>query len=91
MTSGLKMASVFVNVSQGGRVVIPAEIRSRMGISAGDQVLLDWSEATKELKIVTRKQRLQQARDLVAKYANEPGESVVDELIQERREAAKSE
>ncbi|EIJ34801.1 AbrB/MazE/SpoVT family DNA-binding domain-containing protein [Thiothrix nivea] len=78
------------NVSQGGRIVIPAEIRQKMGIAIGDQVLLDWSEETRELRVFTRKQRLQHARDLVRKYARKEG-SVVDELIQERRKAAADE
>ena len=37
------MTSVAANVSQGGRIVIPADIRQKMGIAMGDQVLLDWS------------------------------------------------
>jgi AbrB family looped-hinge helix DNA binding protein len=84
------MTSVAANVSQGGRIVIPADIRQKMGIAIGDQVLLDWSEATQELRVFTRKQRLQHARDLVRQYAR-PGVSVVDELIQERRKAAADE
>lgn len=84
------MTSIAVNVSQGGRVVIPAEIRQKMQIEVGDQVLLDWSDETGELRIFTRKQRLQHARNLVRKYTRK-GVSVVDELIQERRKAAADE
>ena len=84
------MTSMAVNVSQGGRVVIPAEIRQKMQIEVGDQVLLDWSDETGELRIFTRKQRLQHARDLVRKYARKDV-SIVDELIQERRRAAADE
>lgn len=84
------MTSMAANVSQGGRIVIPAEIRQKMGIEIGDQVMLDWSEETHELRVFTRKQRLQYARDLVRKYARKEG-SIVDELIQERREAATDE
>jgi AbrB family looped-hinge helix DNA binding protein len=84
------MTSIAVNVSQGGRVVIPAEIRQKMQIEVGDQVLLDWSDETGELRIFTRKQRLQHARNLVRKYARKDV-SVVDDLIQERRKAAADE
>nr|CAA6804841.1 MAG: SpoVT/AbrB domain-containing protein [uncultured Thiotrichaceae bacterium] len=81
------MTSLAINVSQGGRVVIPAEIRQKMGIRAGDQVLLDWSEDTGELRLLTRKQRLNNAQKLAQKYAD-PNISVVDEFIEERRKAA---
>jgi hypothetical protein len=61
-----------------------------MGVSIGDQVLLSWSDEAHELRIATRAQRLQRARDLVKPYANAKG-SVVDALIRERRQAAADE
>lgn len=84
------MSPISVQVSQGGRIVIPAEIRQKMGVSIGDQVLLSWSDETHELRIATRTQRLQHARDLVKHYANTT-DSVVDALIRERRQAAADE
>ena len=81
------MSSTAIQVSQGGRIVIPVEIRQKMGIKAGDQVLLTWSEESHELHVSTRKQRLSHARALVKRYADADG-SVVDELIQDRRQAA---
>jgi AbrB family looped-hinge helix DNA binding protein len=84
------MSPISAQVSQGGRIVIPAEIRKKMGVSIGDQVLLSWSDETRELRIATRTQRLQHARDLVKRYASTT-DSVVDELIRERRQAAADE
>ena len=84
------MSVIAVQVSHGGRIVIPAEIRQKMGITIGDQVLLSWSDEAQELRIATRAQRLQYARDLVKPYANAKG-SVVDALIRERRQAAADE
>lgn len=81
------MPQIAVQVSQGGRIVIPAEIRLKMGVSIGDKVLLSWSDEVSELRIATRKQRLQNALGLVKTYAT-PSESVVDSLISERRQAA---
>ncbi len=81
------MASILVQVSVGGRVVIPVDIRKKMGIKIGDQVLLDWLEDSKELRIATRKQRLTVSRELVKNYTKNEG-SVVDELIKQCREAA---
>lgn len=84
------MLAIAVQVSQGGRIVIPAEMRQKMGINIGDQVLLSWSDDAHELRIATRKQRLQNALDLVKLYTT-PTDSVVDELIRERRQAATDE
>jgi len=84
------MSSIAVQVSQGGRIVIPAEIRQKMGINIGDQVLLSWSDEVHELRIATRKQRLKHAVDLVKRYATAT-DSVVDGLIRERRQAASDE
>jgi AbrB family looped-hinge helix DNA binding protein len=84
------MSSIAIQVSQGGRIVIPADIRQKMGISIGDQVLLTWQEGSQELRIATRKQRLQHARQLVQQHIKTQ-DSVVDELIRERRQAAADE
>lgn len=81
------MSQISVQVSQGGRIVIPAEIRLKMGVNIGDKVLLSWSDEAHELRIATRKQRLQNAVDLVKCYATST-DSVVDSLISERRQAA---
>ena len=84
------MSFTTAQVSQGGRIVIPADIRKKMGIDIGDQVLLTWSEEDHELRVVTRKQKRQHAQELVRQYANFEN-SVVDELIRERRQAATNE
>ena len=81
------MSQISVQVSQGGRIVIPAEIRLKMGVNIGDKVLLSWSDEVHELRIATRKQRLQNAVGLVKRYATST-DSVVDSLIRERRQAA---
>lgn len=84
------MSPIAVQVSQGGRIVIPAEIRQKMGVNIGDQVFLSWSDDAHELRIATRKQRLQHAVELAKRFAS-PAGSVVDELIRERRQAATDE
>ncbi len=81
------MSLITAHISQGGRIVIPAELRQKMGVAVGDQVLLSWSDDTLELRIATRKQRLQHALDLVKRYATAT-DSVADELIRERRQTA---
>ncbi len=77
-----------LRVNQNGRVVIPASFRKALGINAGDQLVLRIEDD--ELRIMTLKRRLERAQRLVRKYVK-PGVSLVDELIAERREAAKHE
>lgn len=84
------MSPIAVQVSKGGRIVIPAEICQKMGISDGDKVLLSWFDDIHELRIATRKQQLQHALDLVKQHVTTT-DSVVDELIRERRQAAADE
>ncbi|NOT83212.1 MAG: AbrB/MazE/SpoVT family DNA-binding domain-containing protein [Methylococcaceae bacterium] len=79
------MTSSIAQVSTDGRIVIPVEIRRKMGIHAGDQLILSYHES--ELHIATRKQRLQQAQVLVKAYVDNTV-SLADELIRERRAEA---
>ena len=75
-------------VNENGRVVIPASYRKALGIKAGDEVILRMEDD--ELRITTMKRRIERAQRLVRKYVK-PGTCLVDELIAERREAAKRE
>jgi AbrB family looped-hinge helix DNA binding protein len=75
-----------MRVNENGRVVIPASFRKALGIRAGDEVILRMEDD--ELRITTMKHRIERAQRLVRKYVK-PGTSLVDELIAERREAAK--
>jgi AbrB family looped-hinge helix DNA binding protein len=77
-----------VRVNENGRVVIPASFRKALGIELGDEVVLRIEGD--ELRITTLKRRIQQAQRLVRKHVK-PGRSLVDELIAERREAARNE
>ncbi len=78
------MSSMIAQVSAGGRIVIPAEIRRLMDINSGDQVVLSYHDG--ELHIATRKQRLQQAKDIVKSSGVKS--SLADELLEERRKEA---
>jgi AbrB family looped-hinge helix DNA binding protein len=78
----------FARVNENGRVVIPASYRKALGIKAGDQVILRMEDD--ELRITTMKRRLERAQRRVRQYV-EPGVSLADELIAERREAARRE
>jgi len=69
-------------------VVIPASFRKRLGIRPGDEVILRIEDD--ELRISTLKRNIERAQKLVRKYIKRKG-SLVDELIAERREAARRE
>lgn len=77
-----------LKVNENGRVVIPAAFRKALGIYPGDTVIL--SVEDDELRITTMKRRIERAQQRAQKYLK-PGISLVDELIAERREAARSE
>jgi AbrB family looped-hinge helix DNA binding protein len=75
-------------VNENGRVVIPASFRKALGINIGDEVVLRMEDD--ELRITTLKRRVERAQRLVRKHVKR-GTSLVEELIAERREAARNE
>ena len=77
-----------VRVSQNGRVVIPASFRKALGIDVGDEVLLRIQDD--ELRITTQQRRIRRAQRRARRYLK-VGTSLVDELLAERREAARNE
>jgi AbrB family looped-hinge helix DNA binding protein len=72
-------------IGEGGRIVIPAEIRRELGVGVGDELLLKVENG--ELRAWTRAQAIKRAQALLRKYVPE-GVSLVDELIAERRREA---
>jgi AbrB family looped-hinge helix DNA binding protein len=77
-----------VRINENGRVVIPASFRRALGINSGDTIVLRIEN--NELKLTTLRQRLAKAQQLLRKHVP-ASTSLVDELIAERREAAKRE
>lgn len=77
-----------LKVSENGRVVIPAQVRRRLGLSAGDEIILEQEETG--YRLTTRRQRIEEARRYLRRYVK-PGVSLSRELMAERREAAKHE
>jgi AbrB family looped-hinge helix DNA binding protein len=75
-------ARVWTKVGEGGRVVIPAEIRRLIGVKEGDRILLLVEDG--ELHVITVSQGIKRAQELARPYVR-PGVSIVDELIAERR------
>ena len=77
-----------MRVNENGRVVIPAAFRKHLGIRAGDQLELRIEDD--ELRISTLRRNIHRAQRLVRKHIS-PNISLVDELIAERRQAARDE
>jgi AbrB family looped-hinge helix DNA binding protein len=77
-----------LKISKNGRVVIPADFRRALGVASGGEIILRWEDD--ELRISTIKQNIERAQRRARQYIK-PGVSLVDELIAERRAAAKRE
>lgn len=75
-----------MKMSEGGRVVVPVEIRRSLGLQEGDTVLFELRDG--EAVLTTRKARLARARALFRQYVPEGSPSLADELITERRAEA---
>ncbi|MEI8207556.1 MAG: AbrB/MazE/SpoVT family DNA-binding domain-containing protein [Methylococcales bacterium] len=45
------MSMITVQVAEEGRIVIPAEVRQKMGIRVGDHIALSWSDGSPELRL----------------------------------------
>jgi AbrB family looped-hinge helix DNA binding protein len=75
-------------IQDGGRVVIPVELRRALKLGSGDVVTMS---ATKdgEVRMITTRQAIKRAQEFIKKRISRK-RSLVDELIAERRkEAAK--
>lgn len=79
---------VRTKVTQGGRIVIPADMRRRLGIEVGEDVNIALDGES--LRILTQKESIKRAQALVSKFVPK-GVSLVDELIADRRREAANE
>jgi AbrB family looped-hinge helix DNA binding protein len=73
-------------MSKEGRVLIPASVREELGLNVNEPLALYVQDG--EVRIVSRVHAVRQLQQRMAKY-KKSGESVVDELLKERREEAK--
>ena len=75
-----------VTLDAFGRIAIPEHLRSALGVSAGDDLLI--SLDGEELRLFTRTAGLRVAQRIVSKYLHQ-GDSLSDELLEDRgREVA---
>lgn len=73
-----------VKMSQGGRIVIPAELREKLNINQGDELVFE--ERDGELILSSKRQRLKKIQaECFRLLSVDESVSLVDELIAERR------
>lgn len=79
-----------LKIDSAGRIVIPAEMRAAMLVKPGETVVAHVVDG--EFRIVSPAVALKRVQAFARKWKEEhPGESVVDELIADRREEARRE
>jgi AbrB family looped-hinge helix DNA binding protein len=76
-------------MGEGGRLVIPAEFRRDLGLTPGALVVISETDEG-DLRISTPAAGLRRARELVRRYV-QPGDSLADELLADRRREAERE
>jgi AbrB family looped-hinge helix DNA binding protein len=69
-------------MGQSGRIVIPNEYRRKLGLEAGDDIIMHLDE--EGLRLYTPAQAVARAQALVRRYVPEE-RSLSEELISERR------
>lgn len=85
---GIMGVNIRTRVTQGGRIVIPAEMRKQLGIEIGDDVSLSVQDGS--VNISSSKSALERLRRLAQTVVKE-NVSVVDELIADRRRESENE
>ncbi len=76
---------VSTKIDRTGRVLIPLKIRRELDLTENTDLILRVENG--ELRMHTREAAIKRARERL-KRLKKPGESIVDEFLAERREAA---
>lgn len=73
---------VTLQIKEGGRVVLPSDVRSLLGVGEGDA--LSGEIVDGELRLMSRSTAIRKAQEIVRRHVPE-GTSLVDELLADRR------
>jgi AbrB family looped-hinge helix DNA binding protein len=76
---------VRTQISKSGRIIVPVKLRNALEIQAGDEILLRLENGS--IRLIPLRQAVALAQKAVRRYVPE-GVSLVDTLIQARREDA---
>lgn len=82
------MSNTVAKITMGGRVLIPADFRKRLGLEVGDEVILALEEGT--VRLMPPREAIRRAQALVRAHVPE-GRSLSEELLAERRRDSRSE
>lgn len=85
----IEEAEAKARINKNGRIVIPAQIRQKMGLKPGDTVLMKL-DAEGELHIESHRARIRRIQESL-RHLIPPDRLLSDELIAERREEARRE
>lgn len=77
------MAGVATVVTKGGRLVLPAKVRSILKIVDGERVVIEVQPGG-YLTVTPLRVKIQEVQKRMAKY-KVPGVSMVDDLLEDRR------
>jgi AbrB family looped-hinge helix DNA binding protein len=80
------MSARQVKVAAGGRIVIPGAFRKGLGLSVGDDLVVEMTDG--ELRVRSLQAAVRRAQEAVRTDIPDPDRSLVDELIAERRAEA---
>ncbi len=79
------MTSQAVKIVDGGKLIIPAQFRRKLGINTGDTVVVELASDGLHVRSLSASVRL--AQDIVREFVPD-GVNLADELISERRAEA---
>jgi bifunctional DNA-binding transcriptional regulator/antitoxin component of YhaV-PrlF toxin-antitoxin module len=80
--TGYYMLTTKVKLSQGGRIVLPTQIRKALAIEIGDELFM--KVENQQLKIFSFRHAVKEAQMLMAKY-NPKKKQLSEEIIEDRR------
>lgn len=86
--AGPESLSIRTKVSEGGRIVIPADFRKALGLDVGDEVVVRLERDA--INITTVAAAIHHAQEKVRQYVPED-HSLTEDLIAERRQEASRE
>ena len=75
-------------ISKGGKIVIPAFFRKKLDLKDGEEVSFDIQDDN--IVIISPRHSLKRAREIINRY-HSSDESLVDQLIADRRKEAENE